>query len=270
MLACPNCNLALLVANKIATCVNGHSFDQAREGYLNLLTSGRRPTDKVAGDTPEALQARRRFLGAGHYQPISDAVIEMIGPLVGPVLDVGCGEGYYLGRIATDAAFGLDISKAAIKMAASHYRTSTVRTNTFVVGSAYRLPILTGAAGAVISIFAQRPYPEFVRVLVGDGCAVTCSPGPNHLTELTQTDDSDKRQQRALTRVEPPVAGGRAERVTYTLPLGDDASRDLVQMTPLFWQGQSRLLLEQGLGEVTVDVWVQRLSVAEMANLPIQ
>ena len=50
-------------------CAAGHSFDIARQGYVNLL---RRAAPENA-DTPEMLAARDRFLVAGHYAPIAAA-----------------------------------------------------------------------------------------------------------------------------------------------------------------------------------------------------
>ena len=264
-LTCPNCDSALIIGQRNAICAHGHSFDRAREGYFNLLVGGRRATDKVAGDTPDALIARRRFLEAGHYQPISDAVGAMIGRTTGPVLDVGCGEGYYLSRIQADISVGLDISKTAIRMAARHYGEMA-----FIVGSAYRLPVHAGSLAIVLSVFAQRPYSEFQRVLRDDGLVVTVSPGPHHLRELTARPpetDSTKQVQRAESRLAPPVSAGESLRVNYQLVLTPDACKDLVQMTPLNWRTESRQRLDIGLDAVTVDVWINRVRATELAGL---
>ncbi len=51
-------------------CSAGHSFDIAREGYIHLLpVQNKRSRDP--GDRKEMVGARRRFLNAGHYQPIA-------------------------------------------------------------------------------------------------------------------------------------------------------------------------------------------------------
>lgn len=265
-LICPNCAAALIIGQRDARCANGHLFDRAREGYFNLLVGGRLPTDKVAGDTSAALLARRRFLEGGHYQPISDALGAMIGQVAGPVLDVGCGEGYYLSRVRADRAVGLDISKAAIKMAARQYGDMV-----FVVGSAYRLPVQAQSVAVVLSVFAQRPYEEFQRVLRDDGLLVTVSPGSHHLRELTARSaevDSIKQVQRAQARTVAPFSSGDSQRVRYKLALSADASRDLVQMTPLNWQSEAHQRLQTGLEAVTVDVWVNRVSAADLVSHP--
>ena len=113
-LECPVCGRALGASGTACTCPSGHSFDIAREGYVNLLAPQHR-TRGIDGDTAEMLRARRRFLGAGHYAPLRDLLAEKTAALLGGnaaarpprrrhVLEVGCGEGYYIGGIADRVA----------------------------------------------------------------------------------------------------------------------------------------------------------------------
>ena len=81
VLACPHCGLPLSLSATGATCERHHSFDRGRGGYLNLLVGGRLSAATTPGDTPDALAARRRFLGAGHYAPIAAAVAAVVGRL---------------------------------------------------------------------------------------------------------------------------------------------------------------------------------------------
>ena len=50
-----------------------HSFDVAREGYVNLLLAGQRRS-RQPGDSPEMVLARQRFLATGAYDPMSEAI----------------------------------------------------------------------------------------------------------------------------------------------------------------------------------------------------
>ena len=52
-------------------CATGHSFDVARQGYVNLLPGGARPG---TADTAEMVTARQTFLSAGHYAPLAEGV----------------------------------------------------------------------------------------------------------------------------------------------------------------------------------------------------
>jgi 23S rRNA (guanine745-N1)-methyltransferase len=248
VLACPNCSLALEVTELGATCANRHSFDRGRGGYLNLLIGGRLSSTAVPGDTAESLAARRRFLTAGHYQPIADALAAATAGAPGPVLDVGCGEGWYLTQVEGDR-YGLDVSKAAVQVAAKAHPEMM-----FVVGSAYRLPVLDSTVGIVMSVFAPHPFDEFARVLAPDGWWVTATPGPLHLQEM-KPDLSDRQQvsERMKRRSEPPPEARSSTRVHYTLQLTEQSATDLYAMTPLRFQKGAD---PQGLREVTVDVWV--------------
>lgn len=52
----------------------GHAFDEAKSGYVNLIDPRR--TRRVGGDGGAQLRARRRFLRAGRYAELADAVAE--------------------------------------------------------------------------------------------------------------------------------------------------------------------------------------------------
>lgn len=251
MLACPHCALALTLTGGGAICANGHSFDRGRGGYLNLLPGGRLSPTAVSGDTTDALVARRRFLTAGHYAPIARALAEAVGTPPGPVLDVGCGEGYYLSQLSVADTYGLDVSKAAVKMAARAYPNTQ-----FFVGTAYRLPVLDHSVGVVISVFAPHPFDEFSRVLRPDGWWVTVTPGPCHLQEIRPTVNGEsaiKIGERMQRRSVPPPEATSAVRVQFVLDLSAEAAHDLFLMTPIRWQATDRV---DGPASVTVDVWV--------------
>lgn len=249
VLACPHCSQALALDTSGATCPTGHHFDRAKEGYLNLLVGGRVPSTKTPGDTAESLAARRRFLHAGWYQPIAHALRDAIGNGNDPILDVGCGEGYYLATLDRAESYALDISKRAIQM------TSKLLPQTqCVVGTAFRLPIQDQSLGAVYTVFAPHSISEYLRVLQPGGRWVTVTPGPNHLREMRGHHD-DKTTERDDRRTEPPVEALHAERVQFTLELTDEAAHDLFTMTPLQFQAAAHSAVAT-VRSVTVDVWV--------------
>lgn len=259
VLACPHCATPLTLGEKVATCATGHSFDRARGGYLNLLVGGRLPAGTTPGDTADALVARRRFLGAGHYAPVAAALVEAVGAVDGPLLDVGCGEGYYLAQLAPAEALGLDVSKHAVQMVCR-----LLPQHQFVVGSAYRLPILHGTLAAVTSVFAPHPFDEFARVLRPGGRWVTVTPGPTHLQELRPNFTGDaqaKALDRQQRRSQPPPEAAWSRRVQFRLILDAATLSDLFFMTPIRWQAGAAAAVAQGDGRsVGVDVWVSSSS----------
>lgn len=259
VLACPHCALPLQLSDSGAACATGHSFDRARGGYLNLLVGGRLGPTVTPGDTPDALAARRRFLGGGHYAPVAAALAEAVGAPDGPLLDVGCGEGYYLSQLPAADRFGLDVSKAAVQMA-----SRLLPDVQFVVGSAYRLPVLADSVAVVTSVFAPHPFDEFRRVLQSGGRWVAVTPGPLHLRELRpplQGDSERKDAERLARRAVAPPEAAWSRRVQFQLSLTAEALGDLFHMTPIRWQSGSAPVVAAGAASaaptiVTVDVWL--------------
>ena len=93
-LICPVCGEKLNQEGKRFACSGNHSFDMARQGYLNLLIVQQKHSLNP-GDTREQVLSRREFLEAGYYAPIVDTLIETAKEynICGQILDVGCGEG---------------------------------------------------------------------------------------------------------------------------------------------------------------------------------
>ena len=120
MLRCPNCHAELKREGKAFRCRNGHSFDVARQGYVNLLVNERRET----GDNKEMVSARTAFLEQGHYRCLRDALCEIIRSLpVQVIADCGCGEGYYTQAAAEEGkdVYAFDMSKYALMKCARRH-----------------------------------------------------------------------------------------------------------------------------------------------------
>ena len=201
VLRCSVCTAPFEADRTALWCANGHNFDIAKQGYVNLLTGSPAPG---AADTAAMVAARAEFLASGHYAPIADAVARTVGGRErGVVLDAGAGTGYYLSRVLDEVAGGrglaLDISKFATRRAArAHPRIAAAVCDTWRA-----LPVRDRSVEVVLDVFAPRNGPEFARVLKPDGILVVVTPTARHLAELAEAVgllSVDVRKQERLRR----------------------------------------------------------------------
>ena len=182
-LLCPICNEELNKVDRQFVCPRSHSFDIARQGHVNLLVVQQKHS-KNPGDTREQVLSRREFLEEGHYTPICNALIDAARELsiTGPILDVGCGEGYYSARLADALGAeltGLDISKEAVRCAAAKYKGKL-----WLCATAAHIPVADASAQLVTSLFALTLPEEFARVLQPGGYYFQVLAAEDHLLGL--------------------------------------------------------------------------------------
>lgn len=182
-LLCPLCGRALTARDRRYVCAENHSFDIARQGYVNLLTVQQKHS-RHPGDTQQQVLCRREFLEAGFYAPIAQTLIDTARQLEvsGPVLDVGCGEGYYSTRLTRELGLpltGLDISKDAVRCAAGKYKDAQ-----WLCATASHIPVQSEQAGLILSLFALTEPAEFRRILKPEGYFFQVLAAQDHLLGL--------------------------------------------------------------------------------------
>jgi 23S rRNA (guanine745-N1)-methyltransferase len=187
LLRCPLCKSGFIATAGALACRNGHSFDLARQGYVNLLPGSRRRR-AAGGDSPSQLRHRAQFLDAGHLGTLTTTIVRQIEQSARSpqhVLDAGSGTGHHVARIAARLpgsiiSLGLDISKDAARQAARRWPTPAFA----VVDLWGEWPVRDAATDLVISIFAPKNFPEMARVLRPGGWLAVAYPGADHLIEL--------------------------------------------------------------------------------------
>ncbi|HAW94433.1 MULTISPECIES: 23S rRNA (guanine(745)-N(1))-methyltransferase [unclassified Arsukibacterium] len=240
MYICPLCRQPLQLTDAQLQCASRHSFDLAKEGYVNLLPVQHK-NSKDPGDNKQMIVARRAFLQSGAYQPLSDAINTVLAAAdPSSILDSGCGEGYYSGRLQqaltpATAMYGIDISKAAVKYAARQYPAIQ-----FAVASAYQLPFADNSFDWVLRVYAPSDSTELQRVVKPQGRLLSVNPGPNHLIEMKQAVYPEVKLHNDAVKEQPGFSHVKRQRLCYTLPIAEPAQLDnLLQMVPLAWKFNS-------------------------------
>jgi len=271
-LACPLDGLPLHIGAKQVTCAHGHSFDIARQGYINLLPVQHKRS-KHPGDSQEMVLARSGLLNSGVYASIADKLNSITLDLIAGesghelcMLDAGCGEGYYLARMQRAlqesaiqkqlALIGLDISKPAIVAAAKRSKAIT-----WLIASSKQPPLLPASVDLIFCLFGFPMYDSFKTLLKPGGQIILVEAGPMHLLELR------KIIYPSITQTPPPDVS-KAEAVgfrlreehqlSYVCTLTSNAQiMNLLQMTPHYFRASyegKQAASELETIDITVDV----------------
>lgn len=264
LLRCPVCGQQLGRVRRQLSCPQRHSFDIARQGYVNLLGHA----EPANADTSAMIAAREAFLTAGHFEPIADAVVSELTDCP-RVLEVGAGSGYYLSRVlaAEPGRRGLatDISVAAARAQAGRGLAAVV-CDTWA-----GLPVRDHCIDALLCVFAPRNAAEFARVLSPSGRLVVVSPGGEHLRQARDLLHLISIQPDKQSRLLAALAAQRLQEVSST-HLRFDIALSAEQVTALVAMGPNAFHPHQVASaalQVSCDAWVRVFSPAGDSNQPM-
>ena len=229
---CPICGGPLQKQQRQYVCENRHSFDIARQGYVNLLPVQQKHSI-APGDTREQVLSRRAFLEAGFYTPIAETLISAAKKygVSGEILDIGCGEGWYSAQLA-DALnanlTGLDISKEAVRCAAAKYKGKL-----WLTATAAHIPVPDGRADLLTSLFAITLPEEFSRVLKKDGLYFQVLAAQDHLLGLKGIiyDELKFKEKDSVPEL-PGFARLESIPIRFSFTVEGEQIRNLFSMTP--------------------------------------
>lgn len=278
LLRCPVCQQQLSETEnkKSFQCDNNHLFDRSKQGYVNLLLNHQKKSKKP-GDTQEMVKARSAFLNHEYYRPVAQAFVELAklhartqkpNDNAYAYLDIACGEGYYTSAMHNALCdvtrfqhsiqtYGLDISTPAIKAAAK--RNPEI---TWLVASAYQLPLPSKAIDFASCLFCRLDYEEVHRVLKSEGVCIVATTGPNHLIELRELIydklKSDPVPLSAQSKLSTKLEIIAQESIQNSVAINSrEMISNLLLMTPHYWR--STLSARQKIDKleqltVTVDI----------------
>ena len=243
LLRCPVCTGALAEGEGALRCQEGHSFDIARQGYVNLVPG--------AGDSAEMVEARDAFLAAGHFARLSAALAQAAtnADAPGAVVDIGAGTGHHLGRVL-DAmpdriGIALDSSTSTLRRAArSHARAAAVGADAWK-----SLPLKDVIAAVILSVFAPRNPTEMARVLAPGGALLAVTPTTRHLFELVgplgllsvPEDKADRLDEQLGSH----FALEERRSVEHSMFLNREEAAQLVRMGPSAWHVDEQTVAER-------------------------
>jgi 23S rRNA (guanine745-N1)-methyltransferase len=223
-------------------CANRHCFDIAKEGYVNLLLVQHKRSVSP-GDGDEMIRSRQRFLNAGYYRPLADAIVKQVLQLGANqrVLDIGCGEGYYMEQLRSSAnnleLYGIDISKTAVRMAAKRKLNAQL-----AVDSAYNIPLIDSSINTALSVFSPISAIETARVLTPKGRLIMIGPGAEHLAGLTAHiyENTVPHEGNPLNTTATDSEFNLLETIELNQEITVRLSHveDLLKMTPYYWHAR--------------------------------
>ena len=277
---CPLCQSPLQPADHTWRCDGSlnpkqttHPFDVARQGYINLLPVQQKKS-KAPGDSQQSIEARKRFLNAGHYQPLNDLICQKMTALLmakkaslkqknKPInwLDIGCGEGYYtqaMAQTGMDMLIAADISKPAVVELA---RTSKALGRLWYQGaeeakedgtyaaaiyplvtSAAHLPLRAHSINGISSIFSPILPAAFNEALSDAGYLIIAKPDIGHLATMREALFDDVREhdsEKFLQELAPYFQLLETHHVSSSLNLSAEELADLMTMTHYAYRARS-------------------------------
>ncbi|MEN6671030.1 putative RNA methyltransferase [Psychrobacter sp. B38] len=250
-----------------------HPFDVARQGYVNLLPVQQKKS-KAPGDSQASIEARKRFLNAGHYKPLQSLIVQQMqqlltqtktiaGQMHDPInwLDIGCGEGYYtqamvqMGSDIIGTLIAADISKPALVELAKvskatgrlwyQQETATPASKTAIyplVTSAAHLPLRAHSMTGISSIFSPILPKAFADVLTDDGYLIIAKPDAGHLASMREALFDDVREHdsdKFLQELSPYFTLINTCRVNTEITLSASDLADLMTMTPYAYRAKN-------------------------------
>lgn len=268
VLACPVCGggLGLAAAGRSLACSAGHSFDIARQGYVNLYRG--KPVNEYS---KESFRQRQQILEKGMYAHILEEICSFLQAVCGAgrprlLLDAGCGEGYYTREIAARLGgcgldfYGVDLSRDSVQLAAStaNQAGGAASAIKWLVADIGHLPVRDGSVDFLLDIFTSAIYEEFQRILSPDGYLIKVIPGEGHVKELREAASSQLHHKDYKERKGAAVFSEHFETilnktVSQTFAVTPEERDVFIHMTPLLFHVDKTKVDWSAVHSITVE-----------------
>ena len=271
VLICPVCGDALQLGGpqmRALVCPIGHSFDLAKQGYVNLYRG--KPMNEY---TKESFQERQVILQRGMYAHLLEEICSYLRKTSESgtetdekkvLVDAGCGEGYYTREIAQQfnhlQLYGTDLSRDSIQLAAgtANGMGAGPADIKWFVSDISKLPVADGSVDYVLDIFTSANYQEFQRVLADDGYLIKIIPGEGHVKELREAAKDQLYHKEYKERKGAAVFAEQFELVeqkvvSRTFSVSPEERDIFIRMTPLLFAVDKSKIDWSTVTEITVE-----------------
>lgn len=233
-LVCPKCKEKLVRQGGSLYCANGHCYDVAASGYVNLAGGSKSSAD--SGDSKEMTAARHRIMSLGYYDGLLEKVRKAVAAFSPRfVVDCGAGEGRFAHALAeafpeADVA-GTDLAKSAVNVASRNVQNAV-----FAVANSNALPYADGTADVAVCAFAPVFPKEISRILRAGGGFLRITPGARHLYGLKEKLYEKPYLNEEAEDVPEGFTLKEVVRSEYPFTVEGEDVRALIQMTPYYYR----------------------------------
>lgn len=271
VLVCPVCGDVLQLGGpqmRSLVCSVGHSFDLAKQGYVNLYRG--KPMNEY---TKESFQERQVILQRGMYAHLLEEICSFLRKTLESgmdsvekkvLVDAGCGEGYYTREIAQQfdhlQMYGTDLSRDSIQLAAgtANGMGAGPAEIKWFVSDISKLPVADGSVDYVLDIFTSANYQEFQRVLGEEGYLIKIIPGEGHVKELREAAKDQLYHKEYKERKGAAVFAEQFELVeqkivSRTFSVSPEERDIFIRMTPLLFAVDKSKIDWSTVTEITVE-----------------
>lgn len=247
---CPKCLSESHIEGISLVCNENHRYDFSKKGYIHLINNYK-PT-KYSEDL---FKARSEVFSNSFYENVLKNIKNLIEKYAKDVvLDIGCGEGYYIKKLKTvfpeKYFYGLDNSKDAIELAVKEDKL-----NPYMVANLANLPFKDGSVSCILNILTPANYEEFFRVLGDDGYLIKIIPNTNYLREIRELiGGKEYTNSDTVKLIEENCKIVDRITVSDTFQLTKEQAACFLKMTPLTFSKEITDSDIDQLKEITIDL----------------
>ena len=247
---CPKCLSESCIENISLVCDDNHRYDFSKKGYIHLINNYK-PTKY----SEELFMARNEIFSNGFYTNVLKNIQNLVGKYAKDVvLDIGCGEGYYIKELKTvfpeKYFYGLDNSKDAIELAVKEDKL-----NPYMVANLANLPFRDGSVSCILNILTPANYEEFFRVLGDNGYLIKIIPNANYLREIRELiGGKEYTNSDTVKLIEDNCTVVDRITVNNTFKLTKEQAQNFLKMTPLTFSKVIAADDINKLKEITIDL----------------